>query len=520
MASSLISTPFTLPTTKADQLSSISQKHYFLHSFLPKKSSPHLPNSRTPHSLGVKCAVVGNGLFTQTTQEVRRIVPENKQGLPTVKIVYVVLEAQYQSSLSAAVRTLNSSNKFASYEVVGYLVEELRDENNYKSFCLDLEDANIFIGSLIFVEELALKVKDAVEKQRDRMDAVLVFPSMPEVMRLNKLGSFSMSQLGQSKSPFFQLFKNKKKSSAGFSDQMLKLVRTLPKVLKYLPSDKAQDARLYILSLQFWLGGSPDNLVNFVKMISGSYVPALKGMKIGYSDPVMFLDSGIWHPLAPCMYEDVKEYLNWYDTRRDTNEKLKNPNAPVVGLVLQRSHIVTGDDSHYVAVIMELEAKGAKVIPLFAGGLDFSGPIEKYLIDPITKKPFVNSVVSLTGFALVGGPAKQDHPRAIEVLMKLDVPYIVALPLVFQTTEEWLNSTLGLHPIQVALQVALPELDGGMEPIVFSGRDPRTGKSHALHKRVEQLCTRAVRWAELKRKTKVLTFSLSHITYALCCFFL
>lgn len=470
--------------------------------------------------MGVKCAVVGNGLFTQTTQEVRRIVPENKQGLPTVKIVYVVLEAQYQSSLSAAVRTLNSSNKFASYEVVGYLVEELRDENNYKSFCLDLEDANIFIGSLIFVEELALKVKDAVEKQRDRMDAVLVFPSMPEVMRLNKLGSFSMSQLGQSKSPFFQLFKNKKKSSAGFSDQMLKLVRTLPKVLKYLPSDKAQDARLYILSLQFWLGGSPDNLVNFVKMISGSYVPALKGMKIGYSDPVMFLDSGIWHPLAPCMYEDVKEYLNWYDTRRDTNEKLKNPNAPVVGLVLQRSHIVTGDDSHYVAVIMELEAKGAKVIPLFAGGLDFSGPIEKYLIDPIKKKPFVNSVVSLTGFALVGGPAKQDHPRAIEVLMKLDVPYIVALPLVFQTTEEWLNSTLGLHPIQVALQVALPELDGGMEPIVFSGRDPRTGKSHALHKRVEQLCTRAVRWAELKRKTKVLTFSLSHITYALCCFFL
>jgi hypothetical protein len=29
------------------------------------------------------------------------------------------------------------------------------------------------------------------------------------------------------------------------------------------------------------------------------------------------------------------------------------------------------------------------------------------------------------------------------------------------------------------------------------------GKSHALHRRVEQLCTRAIRWAELKRKTKV-----------------
>uniref|UniRef100_A0A453AV07 CobN/magnesium chelatase domain-containing protein n=1 Tax=Aegilops tauschii subsp. strangulata TaxID=200361 RepID=A0A453AV07_AEGTS len=30
-----------------------------------------------------------------------------------------------------------------------------------------------------------------------------------------------------------------------------------------------------------------------------------------------------------------------------------------------------------------------------------------------------------------------------------------------------------------------------------------SGKSHALHKRVEQLCTRAIRWAELKRKTKM-----------------
>ena len=72
-------------------------------------------------------------------------------------------------------------------------------------------------------------------------------------------------------------------------------------------------------------------------------------------------------------------------------------------------------------------------------------------------------MVSLIGFALMGGPARQDHPRAIQDLSKLNVSYIVALPLVFQTTEEWLISTLGLHPIQVAL----PELDGGLEPIVF-----------------------------------------------------
>ncbi|VAH27178.1 unnamed protein product [Triticum turgidum subsp. durum] len=492
--SSLVSAPFATATGARKKARAPAP----LHSFLLAGR-----RGRRAAAATIRCAVAGNGLFTQTNPDVRRVVPAER-GLPRVRVVYVVLEAQYQSSVTAAVMQLNADpRRAAEFEVVGYLVEELRDADTYAAFCDDVAAANVFIGSLIFVEELALKVRDAVAAHRDRMDAVLVFPSMPEVMRLNKLGSFSMAQLGQSKSPFFQLFKRNKKDSSGFADSMLKLVRTLPKVLKYLPSDKAQDARLYILSLQFWLGGSPDNLQNFLKMIAVSYVPALKGADIKYSDPVLFLDTGIWHPLAPAMFDDVKEYLNWYGTRRDANDRLKNPEAPVIGLVLQRSHIVTGDDGHYVAVIMELEARGAKVIPIFAGGLDFSGPIERYLVDPITKKPFVNAVVSLTGFALVGGPARQDHPKAIASLMKLDVPYIVALPLVFQTTEEWLNSTLGLHPIQVALQVALPELDGGMEPIVFAGRDPRSGKSHALHKRVEQLCTRAIRWAELKRKTKM-----------------
>jgi len=43
-------------------------------------------------------------------------------------------------------------------EVVGYLLEELRDAKNYALFQTDVQTANIFIGSLIFIEELAEKV--------------------------------------------------------------------------------------------------------------------------------------------------------------------------------------------------------------------------------------------------------------------------------------------------------------------------------------------------------------------------
>jgi len=57
-----------------------------------------------------------------------------------------------------------------------------------------------------------------------------------------------------------------------------------------------------------------------------------------------------------------------------------------------------------------------------------------------------------------------------------------------------------VHPVQVALQVALPELDGGIEPIVFAGRDSNTGKSHSLPDRIASLCSRAVNWARLRKK--------------------
>ena len=92
-------------------------------------------------------------------------------------------------------------------EIVGYLLEELRDNKNYEEFQKDVANANIFIGSLIFIEELAEKVRmrlhvhfaasallqivqcsvgwqivETVGPARERMDACLVFPSMPAVM--------------------------------------------------------------------------------------------------------------------------------------------------------------------------------------------------------------------------------------------------------------------------------------------------------------------------------------------------
>ena len=119
-------------------------------------------------------------------------------------------------------------------------------------------------------------------------------------------------------------------------------------------------------------------------------------------------------------------------------------------------------------MIAALEAKGLRVIPAFASGLDARPAIEAYFMR--NGAATVDAVVSLTGFSLVGGPAYNDSRAAEELLAKLDVPYITAHPLEFQTMEQWQVDPRGLLPVEATMMVALPELDGGMCPMTFGGR--------------------------------------------------
>lgn len=240
-------------------------------------------------------------------------------------------------------------------------------------------------------------------------------------------------------------------------------------------------------------------------MIGQDYAePVMKAMvgkeKVVAVEPVLLPDKAIWHPVAPdIVFESNAEYFNWYNTDFCPDAGIDPATAPTIGLILQKSHINTKDDTHYVSLISELESRGARVVAIYSGGLDFSGPVEEYFYDN-TGKPIVDTVINLTGFALVGGPASQDHKKAAQVLKKLNRPYMCAVPLVFQSFEEWQSSELGLHPIQVALQVSLPEIDGAIEPIIFAGREGNTGRSVPLADRVNLLADRSLKWANLRTK--------------------
>ena len=49
-----------------------------------------------------------SGLFTSSTPDDRRVVPDDVAGREVFKVVYVVLESQYQSSLTTACKRINA----------------------------------------------------------------------------------------------------------------------------------------------------------------------------------------------------------------------------------------------------------------------------------------------------------------------------------------------------------------------------------------------------------------------------
>jgi magnesium chelatase subunit H len=241
--------------------------------------------------------------------------------------------------------------------------------------------------------------------------------------------------------------------------------------------------------MQYWLGGSDDNLEAMIRFLVSRYAANPAWREIKAAAPVDYPEVGLYHP-------GLKDRIT-----TDPRDLPRPKGATAtVGLLMLRSYILSADTAHYDAVIRAFEAKGIACVPAFAGGLDGRPAIDAYL------QGKVDALVSLTGFSLVGGPAYNDSAAAVAALTALDVPYIAAHPLEFQTLSQWQASAGGLGPVETTMLIALPEIDGATNPTVFAGREGSTGSdgpdTRAMRpcvERVEALADKVARLARLRR---------------------
>jgi magnesium chelatase subunit H len=329
----------------------------------------------------------------------------------------------------------------------------------------DIEQADIVVGTMLFMDEHLKAVLPSLQKRREDCDAMVIAMSSGDAMKMTKIGAFRMDapQTG----PLALLKKlrgSSKGGSASSGEGQMKMLRRLPKLLRFIPG-KAQDVRAYFLTLGYWLSGSEENVLRMVRFLVGRYASgargALRGTTTGAA-PEEYPETGVYHPSLPNRM-GVKP------------EAIKGPANPrgTVGVLVLRSYVLANDTDHYDGVIAALEARGLRAVPVFASGLDARPAIERFL----TKdgKPTIDALVSLTAFSLVGGPAYNDSAAAEEFLAKLDLPLISALPLEFQSLERWAESKIGITPVESTIMVAIPELDGSIMPMIFGGRSDGGG---------------------------------------------
>ena len=361
-----------------------------------------------------------------------------------------------------------------------------------------IAQGDIVIVTMLFMEAHIKAVSDALAARRDHCDAMICCMSGPEIMQLTRMGRFTMD--GEPSGPMALLKrlrgapKDGKPGASG--ERQLAMLRRLPRILRFIPGT-AQDVRAYFLTLQYWLAGSEDNLARMVNFLVHRYAAGPREVlrKVAREEP-------------PIEYPDVGVYqLEGRHRIVDSVEAMTTQageTSGTVGLLLMRSYALAGNTRHYDAVIRAFEARGLRVIPAFAAGLDARPAVKRFFMDG--KTPIVDAVVSLTGFSLVGGPAYNDTDAAQEILSELNVPYLAVQALEFQSINQWRESPMGLMPVEATIMVAIPELDGAIGPMVFSGRDQedlkRSFDMSPETERIDRLADRVRKLVTLRRRSR------------------
>ncbi|HTI30796.1 MAG TPA: magnesium chelatase subunit H [Sphingomonas sp.] len=331
-----------------------------------------------------------------------------------------------------------------------------RDPGALQRCTADIARGDIVIATMLFLDDHIRAVMPALEARREDCAAMLGLMSGAEIVRLTRLGDYRMDKPAKGPLALLKKLRGSSKPGASSGAGQMRMLRRLPKILRFIPGT-AQDVRAYFLTLQYWLAGSDDNVVNMIRALASRYA----GHAVRAEAPQDYPDVGIYHPQLPGRMAERVEALP------------KAKGTGTVGLLMLRSYLLARDTGHYDGVIAALEAKGLRVIPAFASGLDSRPAIDKFFVKDGAAT--VDAIISLTGFSLVGGPAYNDAQAAEAVLARLDVPYIAAHPIEFQSLQQWGASRQGLLPLEATMMVAIPELDGAVLPSVFGGRADASG---------------------------------------------
>ncbi len=261
----------------------------------------------------------------------------------------------------------------------------------------------------------------------------------------------------------------------------------------FLPGDDQPDAELHRLSTvapeawhrlwQYLVHGGADNATSFL-----DFAASLIGEARDWREPVPLLRAGLYWPgVAQPMLAEVQH--EW------------RANAPVAAVVFYRALVQAANLAAIDALVDSLRTAGLNALPIYAASLKDAASadiVAQLLVDTST-----DIILNTTGFA-IGRP---DGAAADTPFSGRDVP-VLQVMLAGGRADDWRAQANGLSARDIAMQVALPEVDGRIitRAVAFKGlarRDAATETDIVVHEavadRVDFVTALAARWCALRR---------------------
>ena len=272
--------------------------------------------------------------------------------------------------------------------------------------------------------------------------------------------------------------------------------------LALLPGDDQPDPELQGLStlpqqqahriLQYCSQGGSENAINLLRYAATLIDVDAEGDGADtsrWSEPVGLLRAGLyWPEITQPGLQDLPQQPGW----------------PTAILTFYRSLLQAGNTAVIDALIASLRQQNLNTIPLYVASL--KDPIADALIREVVETAAPDIVLNATGFSLAAPGAKPaDSPFAAT-----DCP---VLQVVFSGGNEasWRTGTRGLGARDIAMNVALPEIDGRIlsRAVSFKGRQARDKLTQTdiveyvpILDRCDFVAGLAASWCRLRRKPR------------------
>ncbi|MBP2047049.1 cobaltochelatase subunit CobN [Methanobacterium aggregans] len=244
----------------------------------------------------------------------------------------------------------------------------------------------------------------------------------------------------------------------------------------------------------YWDGTGADNMERFqlrVLQRIGMPVEASENLSV-----VNYPTEFIYHPDSTTpQFATWADYLSWYKSSGHYK-----PGKAWVGVMMYASTFFNGNSDMAMSILRSLEAKGLNVVLAVTSPTDTAraNAITKYFLDGSTSR--IGALVACVGYNII-----YNNPQnSTDLLKKMNVP--IFSPIYASDLETWKNSSSGLSS-ELYWQVAWPEMEGRIEPIIMGGvesaeTDPYTGivvKNYTpLPDRIERITNRVYNWIALQ----------------------